>query len=233
MVPLSYDPRSCSQKRQARRILHDLLPLMCPHPPPLPPRPPPPRSRTYPSVYDSRDGASEPAPSPSPPSSLTHAHRCIGYRNPNWHSLPKSARLTYLSVYDSRDRASEPALFSPPPSSLTHVHSIQTPTRIFSSALALLSELKQRQNFCSPWRVQRNAVHARRVDPSVLTFSLSLHRRPHNWIPPEQCVPTPSPSDNRHSQCLFPQDDMNKGLSVSKKWEFVSKGTELNREICI
>ena len=32
----------------------------------------------YLNVYDSRDGASEPAPS-----SLTHAHRCIGSRNPN------------------------------------------------------------------------------------------------------------------------------------------------------
>jgi hypothetical protein len=55
-----------------------------------------------------------PAPSPPPPSSLTHVHRCIGYRNPHWQSLPKSARLTYPSVYDSRDRNYEPALFSPP-----------------------------------------------------------------------------------------------------------------------
>ena len=48
-----------------------------------------------------------PTPCPSPPSSLTHAHRCIGSRNPNWHTWPNSVRLTYLSVYDSRDGASE------------------------------------------------------------------------------------------------------------------------------
>jgi hypothetical protein len=34
-------------------------------------------------------------------------HRCIGYRNPHWQSLPKSAQLTYLSVYGSRDKNSE------------------------------------------------------------------------------------------------------------------------------
>ncbi len=50
---------------------------------------------------DSRDSASEPAPSPFPPSSLTHVHRCIGYRNPTCHSMSTSARLMYLSMYDS------------------------------------------------------------------------------------------------------------------------------------
>ena len=54
------------------------------------------------------DVASEPASSPSPPSSLTHVHRCIGSRNPIRHSVPNFARLTYLSVYDSRDGAPEP-----------------------------------------------------------------------------------------------------------------------------
>ena len=53
------------------------------------------------SVYDSRDGASETTLSPSPISSLTHVHRCIGCHNPNWHSLTKSVRLMCLSVYDS------------------------------------------------------------------------------------------------------------------------------------
>jgi hypothetical protein len=41
----SSGPRSCSQKLQTRRILHDVFTkvhLMCPHPPPLPPRPHPP-----------------------------------------------------------------------------------------------------------------------------------------------------------------------------------------------
>ncbi len=41
------------------------------------------RETDYPSVYDNRDDASKTAPSPSPPSSLTHVHRCIGYRNPH------------------------------------------------------------------------------------------------------------------------------------------------------
>ena len=45
----------------------------------------------------------ESTPSSSPPSSLTHVHRCIGYHNPTWHSMPTSARLMYLSVYDNRD----------------------------------------------------------------------------------------------------------------------------------
>jgi hypothetical protein len=62
------------------------------------------RSLTYFSVYDSRDRVSESTLSPPPPSSLTDVHRCIGYRNPNWHGLPKSARLTYLSLYDTRDK---------------------------------------------------------------------------------------------------------------------------------
>ena len=60
--------------------------------------------------------------SPSPPSSLTHVHRCIGDHNPNWHSLSKSVRLTYLSVYDNRDSVSEPVLSPSPPSSITHIH---------------------------------------------------------------------------------------------------------------
>ncbi len=50
----------------------------------------------YWSVHDNRDSASETALSPPPPSSLTHVHWCIGYRNPNSvnktrHSLSKSS----------------------------------------------------------------------------------------------------------------------------------------------
>jgi hypothetical protein len=60
----------------------------------------------------STDSACEPAPSPSPRSSLTHAHRCIGSRNPTGH-LATSAGLMYLSVCESRDSACEPV---PPPS---------------------------------------------------------------------------------------------------------------------
>ena len=63
-----------------------------------------------------------PAPSLFLPSSTTHVHRCIGYRNPNCHSLSKSVRLTYLSVYDRRDSVSEPVLSPSPPSSYTYVH---------------------------------------------------------------------------------------------------------------
>ena len=63
-----------------------------------------------------------PAPSLSPLSSLTHVHRCIGYRNPNWQSLPKPSRLTNLSVYDSRDGSFDPTPSPSPPSSLMFVH---------------------------------------------------------------------------------------------------------------
>ena len=38
---------------------------------------------THLSVYDSTDGVSVSAASPSSPSSLTYVHRCIGYRNPH------------------------------------------------------------------------------------------------------------------------------------------------------
>ena len=74
--------------------------------PALSPCLPKPVSLTYLSVYDSRDSASESTLSPSPLSSLTYVHRCIGYRNPNWHSLPNPVRLTNLSVYDRRDVSS-------------------------------------------------------------------------------------------------------------------------------
>jgi hypothetical protein len=92
--------RSAMRNSKYTDILHDLIPLMCPHPPPFPP-----------------------GPSPSPPSSVTYVHRCIGCRNPNWKSLSKSTRLTYLSVYDIRDRDSESVLFSPPPSETVLTHS--------------------------------------------------------------------------------------------------------------
>jgi hypothetical protein len=46
------------------------------------------------------DSACEPAPSPSPRSSLTHAHRCIGPRDATT-PVAKPARLMYISVSDS------------------------------------------------------------------------------------------------------------------------------------
>ena len=79
-------------------------------------------SLTYLSVYDSRDSVSEDTLSPPPLSSFTYVHRCIGYCNPNWYSLPKSVRLTNLSVYDSRDDALETALSPSRPSSIMLVH---------------------------------------------------------------------------------------------------------------
>jgi hypothetical protein len=63
-----------------------------------------------------------PTPSPSPPSSLTDVHRCIGYRNPHCQSLTNTVRLTYLCVYDNRDGVCETAPSPSPPSSLPHVH---------------------------------------------------------------------------------------------------------------
>ena len=72
------------------------------------------------STFDA--SPSSPAPSPSPPSSLTHVHRCVGSRNAARQTLPTSAKLTHLSVYDSRDGVSEHAASPSPPSSLTHVH---------------------------------------------------------------------------------------------------------------
>ena len=59
---------------------------------------------------------------PVPTSSITHAHRCIGSRNPTRHSVPNSARLMYLSMYYSRAGVSESAPFLSPPSSLTYAH---------------------------------------------------------------------------------------------------------------
>ena len=59
--------------------------LLYPHPP----RSPSPHSHMY-------TGASVIA------TSITHVHRCIGYRNPVWHIIPTSVRLMYLSVNDIR-----------------------------------------------------------------------------------------------------------------------------------
>ena len=73
--------------------------------------------------YNKSDRRVARAPALSPCSSLTHAHRSIGYRNRNPQPLADSAaRLMYLRVYDSRDSSRQPA---PSPSlcySLTHAH---------------------------------------------------------------------------------------------------------------
>ncbi len=64
---------------------------------------------TYLSVYDtdSRDGVSVRSTSPSPPSSLTHVHRCIGSHNTTRQTLPTSAKLTSLSMYDNRNGSTQ------------------------------------------------------------------------------------------------------------------------------
>ena len=62
---------------------------------------------TYVSVYDSRDGVSERAASPSPSSSLTLVHRYIGSRNATRQTLPTSVKLTSLSMYDTRNGATQ------------------------------------------------------------------------------------------------------------------------------
>jgi hypothetical protein len=62
---------------------------------------------THLNVYDRRDAVSERSASPSPPSSLTHVHRCIGSHNTTRETLSTSVKLTYLSVYDRRDAVSE------------------------------------------------------------------------------------------------------------------------------
>ncbi len=77
---------------------------------------------THLSVYDIRDCVSEDTSSPSPPSSITYVHRCIGSHNGTRQTLSTSAKLKYLSVYDSRDAVSEHVSSPSPPSSLTNVH---------------------------------------------------------------------------------------------------------------
>ena len=73
--------------------------------------------------YSKSDRRVARVPALSPCSSLTHAHRSIGYRNRNPQPLAESAaRLMHLRVYDSRDSSRQPA---PSPSvcySLTHAH---------------------------------------------------------------------------------------------------------------
>jgi hypothetical protein len=124
---------------------------------------------TYLSVYDSRDVASASAPSPSPPSSLTHVHGCIGSRNPTWHSVPNSARLTYLSMYDSRGGVSEPAPSPSSPSSYTHAHSIQSHTLLTPT---LLTFMCTQVLWCVP-RLARSRASGVNMDPDIRITILS------------------------------------------------------------
>ncbi len=76
---------------------------------------------TRPLHYSKSDCRVSRSPVLSPWSSLTHAHRSIGYRNRNPQLLSESVtRLMFLRVYDNRDNSRQPA---PSPSlwySLTH-----------------------------------------------------------------------------------------------------------------
>jgi hypothetical protein len=88
-------------------------------------------SLMYLSVYKSRDIASESAPSPSPRSSLTYVHRCIGYRNPtNRHFMTTSVRLMYLSV----SRYDEPLLGLVSPTRIDHTNIKSRICRVSSSS---------------------------------------------------------------------------------------------------
>jgi hypothetical protein len=74
---------------------------------------------TYPSVYDSRDDASEPAPSPSPPSSITYVHRSSGVLcvwpdlvSPAWPWHPILVVLFFLPVEPSVSESCRILIFS-------------------------------------------------------------------------------------------------------------------------
>jgi hypothetical protein len=119
--------------------------------------------------------------------SLTHAHRPIGYRNPNPQHLAKSAaRLIYLRVYDSWYSSCKPASSPSICYSLTHAHSTlpTTPTLLtitctqgfwFFARLA-----RPTTSCCEPTRARRTvclpAQPSGVLDPSVSAFSLSLAR---------------------------------------------------------
>ena len=90
------------------------------------------------------------SPPLSPPSSPTHAHRCIGSRNPTRHTVPNSARLTYPSVYDSRDGASSA---SSPLSIYAHrCIGSRNPTRHSVPNSARLTYLSGCVSHKTPWR---------------------------------------------------------------------------------
>ncbi len=82
-----------------------------------------PADSARPLHYSKSDRRVARTPALSTCSSLTHAHRSIGYRNRNPKPLADSAaRLMYVRVYDSRDSS---PLSAPSPSlcySLTHAH---------------------------------------------------------------------------------------------------------------
>jgi hypothetical protein len=73
--------------------------------------------------YSKSDRRAARVPALSPCSSLTHAHRSIGYRNRHPQPLAESAaRLMYLSVYYRRDSSRQPAPSPSLCSSLTPAH---------------------------------------------------------------------------------------------------------------
>ncbi len=121
--------------------------------------------------YDSIDGVSERAASSSPPSSLTHEHRCIGSRNATRKTLPTYVKLTYVSVYDSRDGVSERAASSSPPSSLTHVHRCIGSRNATRKTLSTSAKLTYVSVYDS-----RDGVSERVVSPSPPSSLTHVHR---------------------------------------------------------
>ena len=74
--------------------------------------------------YSKSDRRVARAPALSPCSSLTHAHRSIGYRNRNPQPLAESAaRLMYLRVYDSRVNSHQSDSVPSPSLSYSLIHS--------------------------------------------------------------------------------------------------------------
>ncbi len=161
-------------------------------------------------------------PYPSPPSSFTYVHRCIGYRNPNWQSLTKSVRLTYFSVYDNRDRSSESTLFEPfstLPSSFMHVHIVQTPT--LPTPMFFTFTCTQVLWFLS--RLTRSRVSRVTTRP-VIRFNLFLPTQPivcevfrsllfNQWCPGLLCVSSSVDHDTR--TCSPQTPDLSKGKTLA------------------
>ncbi len=141
--------------------LKAVIPLRCPHPAPssvtrVPSEPGTSLEHTHPVSTSSHL-------SPYSLSFPSHAHRFMGFfRNRNSLVADSVSLMTY-SVSDST------VAFTPAPcpsslSSVSHTHIIHTPTLHTPTFLTMT--------------YTHNPVYVRRLDPSVLVFSLSLYRHP-------------------------------------------------------
>jgi hypothetical protein len=140
-------------------------------------------------VYDSTDGVSEDGGSPSPPSSLTHVHRCIGSHNTTRWTLTTSPKLTYLGVYDSRDGVSEYGGSPSPPSSLTDVHRCFGSRNATRQTLTTSVKLTYQSVYVHRYIGSRNGTRKTLTTSVKLTYlsvydTFSIHNK-HNNIYPE------------------------------------------------